>query len=100
MKVLEMKPLNLSEVKEFAGDLEEKRNLEAYLKKFGKLKKEKAKALAEEIRALDNMKIKEEDITKVIDFLPEDSEELNKIFRDVSLDEKEENELLEIIKKY
>ncbi|OIO81543.1 hypothetical protein AUJ84_00750 [Candidatus Pacearchaeota archaeon CG1_02_32_132] len=100
MKVLEMNPLGLAQVKELVGDLEEKKNLETYLKKFCKIKKEKAEALMEELNALDNAKIKEEFVVKIIDFLPKDLEELNKIFKEVSLDEKEANDILEIIKKY
>ena len=46
------------------------------------------------------MKLKEEHIVKIIDFLPETSEDLNKIFSDVSLDEKEINEILEIVRRY
>jgi len=100
MKLLDLKPLSLTEVKSLAGDLEEKKNLKIYLKKFGKLNEEKSKMLSEEILKLDNMKIKEEDIVKIVDFLPKNNEELNKIFREVSLDEKEANDLLEIVRKY
>lgn len=100
MKVLEMNPLSLAQVKELSGDLEERKNLETYLKKFCKINKEKAEALMEELKALDNAKMKEEFIVKIIDFLPKDLEELNKIFKEVSLDEKEANDILEIIKKY
>ena len=100
MKVISMEPLNLADVKKLAGDLEEKKKLKVYLKKFGKLNEKKAKELSDKIIKLDNMKIKEEDIVKVIDFLPRDKEELGKIFRDVSLDEKEANDLLEIVKEY
>lgn len=100
MKVIQMKPVHLADVKELAGEVEEKKNLKDYLKKFGKLTKKKADELADEIRSLNNLKIKEEDIMKIVDFLPKNSEDLNKIFKDVSLDEKEANDLLEIVKKY
>jgi len=42
------------------------------------LKKNKADELAEEIRKLNNPKIKEEEIVKIVDFLPKGREELNK----------------------
>ena len=98
--ILNMKHLNLAEVKEIVKDIDEKKDVKDYLKKFGKLSKEKAEKLNEELRTLGNAKIKEEYLVKIIDFLPRDAEELNKIFHDISLDEKEMNEILEIIKKY
>ena len=98
--ILEMTALNLAEVKELAGDLEEKRELKSYLKKFSKLSKTDAKKLSEEIKGIGNLKVKNEDIVKIVDFLPKQTEDLNKIFSDVSLDEKETNEILEIVKRY
>ena len=80
--------------------LEEKQELQAYLKKFSKLKKDKALALKKDVSALDNPKIKEENIIKVVDFLPKDAEDVNKIFTEVSLNEEEINELLNITEKY
>jgi DNA-directed RNA polymerase subunit F len=100
MTIIEQKPLHLAEVREFVKNLDEKKDLEAYLKKFSKLNKEKSDALAEEVRKLGDMKIKEEDIIKIVDFLPKDVEDINKIFTDVSLSEEEANAILEIIKKY
>lgn len=98
--ILEMRPLSLAEVEEYAGDLEEKKDLKDYLKKFKKLNKDKSASLKEELKKLDNMKLKDESIVKIVDFLPNDSESLNKIFTEVSLDEKETEQVLEIINKY
>lgn len=98
--ILDMKPLTMAEVKEQVKDLEEKKELQDYLKKFTKLSKEKADALIEELRGLDNIKLKEEYVVKIVDFLPKDAENLNKIFSDISLDEKEINDILDIVKKY
>ncbi|MCH7567808.1 MAG: hypothetical protein IIA87_00130 [Nanoarchaeota archaeon] len=98
--IINMKPLNLIEVKELVKDLDEKKELKEYLKKFVKLSKDKSDKLAEELRELGNVKIKEEYLVKIIEFLPKDTVDLNKIFHDISLDEKETNEILEIVKKY
>ncbi|MAG38043.1 DNA-directed RNA polymerase subunit F [Candidatus Pacearchaeota archaeon] len=100
MKVLEKQPLALADVKAHIKDVEEKKDLLLYLKKFTILSPQKAKALAEEIRALKNVKIKEEDIIAVLNFLPKDAEDVNKIFIDVSLSQEEINQILEIVKKY
>jgi DNA-directed RNA polymerase subunit F len=97
--IMDMKPLNLAEVKELVGNNENKDILD-YLKKFGKLKSEDAVKLSKDLRGLDNLKMKDEHIVKIVDFLPKDAEDLNKIFNDISLDEKESNEILEIIKNY
>ena len=71
-----------------------------YLKAFTKLSKSDAIKCSAEIRALDNPKIKEENIISIIDFLPSDAEDLNKIFLEVTLTEEESNAILTIIKKY
>ena len=39
-------------------------------------------------------------MVKIVDLLPEDSIDINKIFTDVSLDENETNKILEVVKKY
>lgn len=95
-----MKPLSLSEVKEIVEQLEEKKELKDYLKKFGNLSSEVSVKLVDELGKLDNMKIKKVHLVKIVDFFPKTSEDLNKIFSDVSLDEKEVNEVLEIIGRY
>ena len=46
------------------------------------------------------LKLKQEHIVKIVDLLPEDALDLNKIFTDVSLDEDETTKILEIVKKY
>ena len=93
-------PLTLAEVQSYAKDLEEKKDIKDYLKKFTELTKEKAEKLKEEIHSLNNLKLKEENIVKIVDFLPKDSEDLNKIFTEVSLSEEESNAIIEIVKKY
>jgi DNA-directed RNA polymerase subunit F len=98
--ILDLKPLNLAEVKELVKDLEDKSEILDYLKKFGKLSKDDAEKLSGELRALDNLKIKESHLVKVVDLLPTDNSSVNKIFNDVSLDEKEINEILEIVRRY
>ncbi len=100
MNVLAKKPLTIAEAKAAISDFEEKKELEAYLKKFGKLSKEKVSEIQKEISSLKNAKIREEDIVKVADFLPATSEEVNKIFTDVSLSEEEANKIIEVVSKY
>lgn len=98
--ILNKKPLMLAEVKEYTKDLDDKKEFHEYMKAFTKLSKSDALKCAEEIRALNNPKIKEEDIIKIVDIIPQDPEDINKIFLDVSLTEEESNTILGIVKKY
>lgn len=98
--ILEKTPLTLVEAKEYIKDSEETKPILDYLKKFIKLNKEKLKQLKEEIIKLNNSKIKEENIVKIIDFLPKEQEEVNKIFTETNLTEEETNEILQITQKY
>jgi DNA-directed RNA polymerase subunit F len=98
--ILNSKPLTLTEAKSYFRAGEEKKPLEDYFKAFIKLSKEKSDKLSEEIRALNNLKLKEDIIVKIVDLIPKDAEDLNKIVLDVSLNEGEINAILEITKKY
>ena len=100
--------LTLAEVKEELSKRkseDENERIEStltYAKKFSKIKPEKVKDIKKELQGLDLMKLKERFIIKIIDILPEDSEDLKKIFvgEDVSLDQNEIDKILGIIKKY
>jgi len=95
--------LNLAEVKKALGDVEDsekKKQLEIFIKKFSKIQIKKSEELKKELQELNLLKLKSEHIVKIIDILPEDSSDLNKIFVDVNLDEDETNRVLDIVKKY
>lgn len=98
--ILDKKPLAISEVKEYVKNSEGKEVLINYLKKFGKLSKNDVKKIEEKIKAVDSLKIKDRDIAKVIDFLPKDKEDVNKVFMENNLNDEEAKVLLEIIKDY
>lgn len=96
-------PLSMPEVKKLLGgveDNERKKQLEIFIKKFSKTPVKKAMEMKKELEELNMIKMKPEDIVKIIDILPDDSSDVNKIFTDVSLDEDETNKILEITKKY
>jgi len=96
----EMKPLSLPEAKKIVEDTKDELEITGFLKKFTKLDVKKAEGMRKELESLDMLKVKEEHIVKIIDLLPEDASDINKIFSDVSLDENEINKILEVIKKY
>jgi len=94
-------PLSMAEVIEYVKkDRESGTEIIGFIKKFNKLKIKEAKELKQEIESLAIIKMKPEYIVKIIDILPETTEELNKIFVDVSLDEDETQKILDTIKKY
>lgn len=99
--ILDKQPLNLNEVQEIVEEISDsnrKEEIKIYLKKFLKTKPERAKKIKEELESADLLKLKKEHVVKIIDLLPEDASDLNKIFTDVSLNEDETNKILEIIK--
>jgi len=99
--ILERTPLNMNEVEEIVkeiDDSEKKQEMELFLKKFLKAKSSQAKKIKEKLEELDSIKIKREHIVKIVDLLPGDASDLNKIFTDVSLNEDEINKILEIVK--
>jgi len=100
MNVINRKPLTLAEIKSYSKHFEENKVVNDYLKTFTKLEKKDADKLVEEVRALNNPKIKEENIIRLADMLPEDAEDINKIFLEVSLSEEETNAILSIIKQF
>jgi DNA-directed RNA polymerase subunit F len=100
MAIIESTPLTLSEVLDLAGDTDREKEIKTFIKKFTKMPIDKAKAMREELEKLELLKLKEEYIVKIVDFLPKDAIDLNKIIVDVSLDQEEVNKILDVVKKY
>jgi DNA-directed RNA polymerase subunit F len=100
--------VSLIEVKEILSEYpqsEENKRAEAvsvYIKKFAKIKTEKAKDLIRAIEELDMAKLKKEHIVKIVDVMPEDAEDLRKIFSggDVTLNQDEISSILERVKQH
>ena len=101
-------PVSLIEVKEILAEhkqLEENKRAEAvldYIKRFAKAKPDKAKSLIKELEELNLAKLKKESVVKIVEMMPEDAEDLRKIFvgGDVTLDQDEINTILEKVKQY
>lgn len=94
-------PLSMTEALEY---IEDKKDSEAdirkLIKKFAKLNPEVAIKLRGKLSSLGLLKLKQEYISKVIDIMPEDQENLNKIFTDVVLDEDESKKILDAIGEF
>jgi DNA-directed RNA polymerase subunit F len=100
MTIKNSESLSMTEALEYIKKDEEKEtDIVGFIKKFSKLKAKEAKVLKQEIEGINSIKIMPEHIVKIIDILPENAEELNKIFVDVSLDEDETKKVLDSIKK-
>lgn len=100
--IKDKRPLAMFEVTELAKGMKETDKLgemKAFIKKFSDITPEKARKLKEEIQGLDIIKLKETDIIKIVDILPENAAELNKIFTEIGLDADETNKILDAIKK-
>ncbi len=94
------KAVSMAEVTQYLSKEEDSdAALLGFIKKLTKLKPDKAKELKKKLEELDIIKINEKQICKMADFLPETSEELNKITSDIGLDEDETKKILETIKK-
>lgn len=93
-------PLSMAESIEYIKKDETETEIVGFIKKFTKLNAKDAKELKESMEGLGIIKIKSDYVAKMIDVLPETTEELNKIFIDVSLDEDETKKILDTIKKF
>lgn len=95
-----IEPISMAEaLKYIKEDKESKIDVIGFIKKFIVLKPKEVKEFKKKIQDLNLMKVKQDYIIKIIDLLPENAEDLNKIFVDVSLDEDESKKILEIIKE-
>lgn len=94
-------PLSSSEAIEIIKkNGKEDSDLAGFLKNFVKIDLKKAQELKEKLKGLDIMKLKKEQIVKIIDIMPESAEDLNKIFTDMGLDENETKSVLDTIKEF
>ncbi len=75
-------------------------NTLAFIKKFSDLNAKDAKEMRKKLQELDLMKLNEYSITKIIDLLPEDKEETNKILSNANLDEDETKKIIDIVKQF
>lgn len=98
--IKELSPLTIAEVVKLAGDTEKEEKLKVFIKQFVKISADKAKEMREELKNLNLIKLKEEHIVKIVDFMPEDAFEVTKILPGIALTQDEITKILEIVKKY
>jgi len=99
--IKERKPLTLLETEELIKDFKETektKELKSFIKKFAQSDAKTAKKLKEALTNMNLLKLKEKDIVKIVDIMPENAIELNKIVTEAGLDTDETNKILETIK--
>jgi DNA-directed RNA polymerase subunit F len=100
MGIIEQEPLTMAEVSSMCSDDERGEGMKKFIKQFVKMDAEKAIEMKTELKALDLIKLKNEHIVKIVDFMPNSAADLNKVMVDVSLDQEEVNKILDVVKKY
>jgi DNA-directed RNA polymerase subunit F len=100
MAIKEKRPISMAEVTALVGDSEKALSIKRFIKNFSKISAEKAIELQKELEALDLIKLKDYHIVKIVDFLPQDASELNKVASDISLDTEEIAKIVDVVKKY
>jgi DNA-directed RNA polymerase subunit F len=93
-------PLTYGEVVSLIGDGEKAKKIKDFVKEFYSLKPQDAKSLKEELIALKIIKLKDEHIVNIVNFLPQDASDVLKILADTSLEQEEINKILDVVKKY
>ena len=96
--IIDNQTLSMAEVLEYTKDKES--DVVKFISRFTKFTPEKAKELRSKLEGLELMKVKPEHISKIIDLVPANQEDLNKIFMGVSLDEDESKKILDTIKEF
>ncbi len=100
MTIKEKTPITMAEVVVLAEGSDKGKAIKDFIKNFDTVNIKKAREMKEEIKGLDLIKLKDEHIVKIVDFVPTDASELNKILVGVSLDQDEVNKILDVTKKY
>ena len=104
--VIEERSVSLVEVAEILNQIEtptvEQKKAFKHAKSSSKLKKEDALSLRKDLEDVDLRKLKDQHVSKIIDFLPEDIDDLKLILEDslTAFTNEELQKVLDIIAKY
>lgn len=87
--MLARQPLMLAEVQAYLKDADETRPVYQYVKQFTKVSYEQAQKIKQALIDLNNPKLNEELVVKLVDVLPTDAEGVHKVCVDAGLSEDE-----------
>ncbi|MFH1326781.1 MAG: hypothetical protein ABIH59_01485 [archaeon] len=93
------KPLSMAEAKEYIKSKEEGKEMLGFIKKFSTLSPKEGKELREKLEKTGIIKLDEKNISKIIDILPDNPEDINKIFVGIGLDEEETKKVIETVRE-
>jgi len=91
-------PLSMVEATKYLG--KDKENIKGFIGKFNKLKSKEGEEFRKKLRELNLMKVNDNQISKVIDIIPATTEEVHKIFTDISLNEDETKKIIDVVKQF
>ena len=100
MAIVEETPITLAEVVALSGDSDKAVAIKKFIKDFNKMDVKKAREMKNALRELDLIKLKDGHIVKIVDFMPSDAVDLNKVLVEVSLDGDEVTKILEVVKNF
>jgi DNA-directed RNA polymerase subunit F len=100
MVIKEERSLSVAEVVAKVEDREGGDKIKKFIKKFNKMDVKKAEDIKKEIESLQILKLKDSHIVKIVDFIPKEASELNKVISDVSLDKDEIEKILNVTQKF
>ena len=89
-------PMSMAESLKYIKDAEVK----AFIKKFTKLNETKAEELRKKIVQLNFVKLNDKSISKIIDLMPREKDEISKLLSNSNLNENEITTILSTIKQY
>ncbi len=99
--IKDQKPITMAEIAEYVKkDKDSENDVAKFIKNFSALSGKESKEMSKKLEEHNLMKLKPEHIVKIVDLMPENAEDLNKIFVDISLDEDETNKILETVKEF
>jgi DNA-directed RNA polymerase subunit F len=98
MGIDKKKPISMAEVVNLVGDSEKSVAIKSFIKNFEIVSIERATKIKEVLESLDFIRLKDYHIVKIIDFMPGDATELNKIVSDASFEQEEINKILDVVK--
>lgn len=92
------KAISIAEASEFVA--QDNTEMKGFIKSFSNLSAEQGREMRQKFLGLELIKLNEKHISKIIDILPSDKDELTKILNDVAINEDETNKILDIVKEY
>lgn len=100
MAIREETPITLAEVVAMVGNSDKSVAIKKFIGSFNKMNVEKAREMKDALKELDLIKLKDEHIVKIVDFMPSSVAELNKVLVEVSLDGDEVIKIIEVVKNF